>query len=191
MRHGNLKQARLRHGLWLALCACSGWLAAAQSATFSGPILLQVDATDTDRRLLHVVETIPATAGKMSLYYPQWLPGNHAPRGPIEQLTGLVFRGGDRVLNWNRDPLNVYRFEVDVPAGITQITAEFQVATPQAADQGRIVITTDLLGLQWNQVLLYPQGFAAGDIPVLCELPPRQPEAIRIRWLSSRFLSKC
>ena len=44
-------------------------------------------------------ETIPvAAAGPMTLLMPQWLPGNHAPRGQIEKLTGgedLEGRGVD------------------------------------------------------------------------------------------------
>ena len=96
-------------------------------------------------------------------------PGNHAPRGPIEQLAGLRFRAGDREVTWKRDPLNVYAFQLQVPAGVSQLVAEFQVATPQATDAvrvSRVVMTPNLLGLQWNQVLLYPAGYAARDIQV-------------------------
>jgi hypothetical protein len=50
-----------------------------------------------------------------------------------------------------------------------ELVAEFQVATPQTTDSSRVsrvVMTPNLLGLQWNQVLLYPAGYAARDIQV-------------------------
>lgn len=134
---------------------------------YPGVIDLQVDATDVQRRIYRVTETIPVRPGRLVLYYPQWLPGNHAPRGQIDQLAGLRFRAGDHEIVWKRDPLNVYAFQLQVPAGVTQLVAEFQIATPQATDSARIarvVITANLMGLQWNQVLLYPAGYAASDI---------------------------
>lgn len=150
-----------------ALLACS--FAAHAAGAFPGVIELQVDATDVQRRIYRVTETIPVRPGRLVLYYPQWLPGNHAPRGPIEQVAGLRFRAGDRELGWKRDPLNVYAFEVQVPAGVTRLVAEFQIASPQVTETSRVArisITANLLGLQWNQVVLYPAGYAARDIPV-------------------------
>jgi predicted metalloprotease with PDZ domain len=131
-----------------------------------GEIRVHVDARDVTRRILRVRETLPVRAGRLTLLYPQWLPGNHAPRGPIEQLTGLVINGGGARIAWRRDPLNVYAFHLDVPAGVTQLDIEFQVATPQASDQGRVIATANLLGLQWNQVVLYPAGYHAWRIVV-------------------------
>jgi predicted metalloprotease with PDZ domain len=161
--------------VWSILAILAGLPSPTQAAEFSGVVSLHVDLSDIERRIFRVTETLPASAGKLVLLYPQWLPGNHAPRGPIEQLAGLTFRAADRSLTWRRDPLNMYRFEVEVPAGATAVTAEFQVATPQGSDQGRVVVTTGVLGLQWNQVLLYPEGYAARDIPVRASL--RLPES--------------
>ena len=57
-----------------------------------GTIKLDVDATDTVQRIFRVKETIPvAASGKLTLAMPAWLPGNHAPRGQIEKLTGLTW----------------------------------------------------------------------------------------------------
>lgn len=145
-----------------------------QAARLRSAITLQVDATDVQRRILNVQATIPVQPGRVVLLYPQWLPGNHAPRGPIEQLAGLRIRAAGNVLAWRRDPLDVYRFEVDVPRGARELAVEFQVATPQSSDQGRVVMTAGVLGVQWNQVVLYPAGFAAADIPVRASL--RLPE---------------
>jgi predicted metalloprotease with PDZ domain len=146
-------------------------MAAPQGArVFPGVISLSVDLTDVQRRIFRVVEIVPAGPGKLELYYPQWLPGNHAPRGPIEQLAGLRFRVNGQEIPWQRDPLNVYKFALNLPSGTQQVQAEFQVATPQVAEQGRVVVTPNLLGLQWNQVVLYPVGYRARDIRVQAAL---------------------
>ncbi len=133
---------------------------------YPGVIELRVDARDVERRLYRVEESLPVAPGRITLLYPQWLPGNHAPRGLVEQLGGLTITGNGRPLTWRRDPLDVYAFHVTVPAGVQRIDVAFDVATPQAADQGRIVMTSRLLGLQWNQVVLYPDGYYARRIPV-------------------------
>ena len=99
------------------LLLCLALPALAQSSRpFPGVIALNVDVSDVQRRIFRVVETIPAGPGRFELYYPQWVPGNHAPRGPIEQLAGLRMRVDGRELNWQRDPLNVYHFTVVLPA---------------------------------------------------------------------------
>jgi predicted metalloprotease with PDZ domain len=156
---------------FLALLVTFGQATAAEAPAprdraHAGAIELRVDLSDVDRRIFRVQQTVPASPGVLTLLYPQWLPGNHAPRGPIEQLAGLRVRAGGRALDWQRDPLNVYAFRVRVPAGAREVQLEFEVATPQASDQGRVVVTSKLLGLQWNQVLLYPDGFYARRIPV-------------------------
>lgn len=159
---------RLLAGL---LLACLALPALAQSSRpFPGVIALHVDASDVQRRIFRVVETIPAGPGRFELYYPQWLPGNHAPRGPIEQLAGLRFRVDGRELNWQRDPLNVYHFTVILPAGTRQLQVEFQVTSPQNSEQGRVLVGSDVLDLQWNQVLLYPAGYRARDVTVQATL---------------------
>jgi len=151
--------------------------------SFPGIIALSVDLTDVQRRIFRVTETIPAGPGRLELYYPQWLPGNHAPRGPIEQLAGLRFRANGQEIAWRRDPLNVYKFTLTLPSGTRQVQAEFQILTPQVAEQGRVVVTPNLLGLQWNQVVLYPAGYRARDIRVQAtlQLPPGWKHASALR----------
>ncbi|RYG86200.1 peptidase M61, partial [bacterium] len=136
-----------------------------------GAIALRVDLSDVGHRVFRVEQTIPVRPGTVTLHYPQWTPGNHAPRGPIEQLGGLTFRAGGRTLAWQRDPYDVYTFRVTVPAGVDALDVAFQVATPQTSDggQGRVVVTSNLLGLQWNQVVLYPDGLYTRRIPVVAQ----------------------
>src|SRR3546814_7899239 len=57
---------------------------------YPGTMALKVDATDVARGIFHVHQTIPVEkAGTLTLLYPEWLPGQHAPRGAISGLTGF------------------------------------------------------------------------------------------------------
>jgi predicted metalloprotease with PDZ domain len=145
----------------------SGKAPAARTA-FPGVIRLEVDVSDTERRVYRVRETIPVPRpGRMTLLYPQWLPGNHSPTGQLEKLAGLVIRGGGQTLQWRRDPTNLYAFHVEVPRGVSALDIEFQFLSPIVTDQGgRIVVSPDLLSLQWQAVVLYPAGYPASAITV-------------------------
>jgi len=138
------------------------------TAAYPGVIRLAVDVRDVNRRIFRVRETIPvARPGPMTLLYPQWLPGNHAPTGQLEKLAGLTIRAGGRTLPWRRDPINLYAFQVDAPAGAREIEVQFEFLSPTTPDQGgRIVVSPELLDLQWQAVVLYPAGYAAGRIAV-------------------------
>src|SRR5262245_56683670 len=94
---------------------------APRDVPYPGSIQLNVDATDTDRYIFKVHERIPVRGGEsIVLLYPQWLPGNHSPTGRIESLAGLtVHAGGGSLLQWRRDPVDVYAFHVDVPPATT------------------------------------------------------------------------
>ena len=141
---------------------------APQDIPFPGLIKLHVDATDLAHRVFRVRETVPVTApGPLVLMYPKWLPGNHSPTGPIDKLAGLVIRAsaGERV-EWRRDPLDMYAFHVDVPEGATALELQFEYVTPTDSSQWRVVMTPDLLGLQWEKALLYPAGYYVRQIPV-------------------------
>jgi predicted metalloprotease with PDZ domain len=139
-----------------------------------GTVQLAVDATDLEHRLFRVHESLPVRPGPLTLLYPKWLPGNHAPTGPIEALAGLIISAGGHTLAWQRDPLDVYVFHVEVPRGVERLDLSFQFISAAIAVQGHRVMTPDLLGLQWEKTLLYPAGYYVRRIPVAAEvtLPP-------------------
>ena len=140
---------------------------AVRDIPYPGTMRLEVDATDTRQGIWTVRQTIPVVQpGRMTLLYPQWLPGNHAPRGELDKLAGLTFRAGGRVLPWTRDPADVFAFHVDVPAGAPEVEASFQFLTATASDQGRVQVTREMLNLQWEDVSLYPAGYYTRRIPV-------------------------
>ncbi|MDF2494028.1 peptidase M61 [Sphingomonas sp.] len=134
---------------------------------YPGTIALKVDATDIGRRIFRVTQTIPvAKAGPTVLLYPAWLPGKHGPRGEIEKLAGLVFKADGKVIPWTRDTVDVYAFDLDVPQGTKTIEASFQFISATKPDQGRVVMTPEMLSLQPNSVSLYPAGYFTRQIPI-------------------------
>jgi predicted metalloprotease with PDZ domain len=149
-------------------------IAAPRDVPYPGTLTLSVDLTDLDRRLFLVRESMPVKPGPLTLLYPQWLPGTHGPNGPVNLLTGLIVTAHGRRLPWLRDPVNMYAFHIDVPSAADQVEVEFQFASPQITEQGRIVATPEILGLQWNTVVLYPAGYYASRIAVKADvkLPP-------------------
>ena len=124
-----------------------------------GVVRLEVDATDLNRRIYRVRETIPVEgAGPLTLLFPAWLPGEHGPSGPITQLAGLIITANGQRLEWTRDAVESYAFHIQVPEGVTEITADFQHLSPTAEAQGRVTMTAEMLNAQWEKMLLYPAG---------------------------------
>ncbi len=150
-------------------------VAAPRDVPYIGTIRLSVDATDTDRHIFSIRETTPVRGGEtLTLLYPQWIPGHHSPVGRVDKLAGLTIRGNGARLEWKRDPVDVFALYVAVPAGVSSLDIEFQFLSPIDADQGRIVMTPEMLNLQWNAVVLYPAGYFARQVPVDASL--RLPE---------------
>jgi predicted metalloprotease with PDZ domain len=140
---------------------------AAQDIPYPGTITLAIDATDTRQGIFRVKETIPvAQAGPLVLLFPKWLPGNHWGSGQIEKLAGLRISAGGKPVPWTRDPVDVFAFHVDVPAGATALDIDLQFLSATATNQGRIAMTPNLLSLQWNSMSLYPAGYFTRQIPV-------------------------
>jgi predicted metalloprotease with PDZ domain len=146
-----------------------------EDTPYAGVIVLDVDANDLDRRIFRVRETVPvARAGNLTLLYPKWLPGYHSPDAPIELFAGLIIRADDQELTWRRDAVEMHAFHIDVPEGVTSLNLEFEFLSPTSPTQGRVVVTPEMLNLQWNTVLLYPAGYFSRGITVApsITLPP-------------------
>jgi predicted metalloprotease with PDZ domain len=137
---------------------------------YPGTIVLNVDATDLSQQIFRMHMTIPVQPGPLTLLYPQWLPANHGPNGPITQLAGLKFTANGKPVAWTRDPLHVYAFHLTVPEGATTLEAEYQYLSPLDTGQGRITMTDEILGVQWISTTLYPAGYVARGINVQANL---------------------
>ena len=134
---------------------------------YPGTIAVHVDATDLDHHIFAVHETVPVVGpGPLTLLYPQWLPGKHSPHGPVDKLAGLIVHAGGQRLEWTRDPVDVYAFHLDVPAGAATVDLDFEFVSPTAPNQGRVQMTPDMLNLEFDQTTLYPAGYFTRDIPV-------------------------
>lgn len=151
---------------------------ASRDVPYPGTILLDVDATDVTRGIFRVKQVIPvAQAGPMTLLFPKWLQGTHAPRGEIDKLAGLIVTANGKPLPWRRDPFDVYAFHIDVPQGAKSVSLAFQFLSATDRSQGRVVATPAMLNLQWNSVSLYPAGYYARQIPI--QATARYPEGWR------------
>jgi predicted metalloprotease with PDZ domain len=133
---------------------------------FAGEIRLEVDATDLERRIVHVHETLTGLSATTVLLYPKWLPGTHAPEGPIDRFAGLQVMVDGRPIPWSRDTVNVYAFRLQVPHGAGTVELRFDYLSPTSDKVGPVEITRDLLMLEWNEVVLYPAGYYARQVPV-------------------------
>jgi hypothetical protein len=100
----------------------------------------------------------------MRFVYPKWIPGEHAPSGPIAQMMGLRVTANAQTLTWRRDPVDMFAFDVDVPKGATSIEVDFDYISPPigyASGYGETPNHTQhLLDLPWNHVVVYPAGRA-------------------------------
>jgi len=164
-----LKNARLTLAVSMALFA--GAVSAQQSradnvpppqdVSYPGTIVLHVDANDTAQGIFRVHETIPVKAGALTLLYPQWIPGDHSPSGPIAMLAGLKVAAGGKPLMWKRDKYNVFAFHLDVPDGESSIDVEFQYLSER---RDGFEITDRMMDMEWSKVSLYPAGYFSRGI---------------------------
>ena len=132
-------------------------------------LLLTVDArTLPSTGVLHAHLTIPVSGPSLTLCYPQWIPGTHAPSGPIQNLAGLVCHDEHgTAATWNRDAHDAYRFIIDIPTGATRlvIDLDYLANQPSTNSVGVDVITTpDYSLISWNCCLLVPESAAISHL---------------------------
>ena len=141
----------------------------AQTAGNSQPITLAADLTDAPRRILHATETIAVQPGPMTLVYPKWIPGEHAPDGPIENQAGFIITtaAGERV-KWERDPVDMFTYHLTVPTGTTSLHIKMDFLATAAASGFSAGASTSasLAMLSWNELVVYPGGMQSADVMV-------------------------
>ena len=136
------------------------------------PIALHVDLTDAPRHLLHVHLEIPVSAGPLTLEYPQWIPGDHRPTGPIDNLAGIVVRANGQTLPWRRDDVDMYGIHIEVPSGVSRLDVSLDfLATPGDTGSDEDEATSaNMTVLEWNSVVLYPAHIPVAQIPIAASL---------------------
>ena len=136
-------------------------------------ITVALDATEAPRKIFHAKLNIPvaqaAANSVLTVYYPKWIPGEHGPTGPVQNLTGLKFSANGHDLQWRRDLLDSWTFHVDVPAGVSSVNASLDFLSPSGVEgqgiyTGGASATQAMTVISWNTVVLYPQGFASDEI---------------------------
>ena len=134
--------------------------ARAEDASATPPITVQVDASETARRILHTHLTMPVQPGALTLYFPKWIPGEHAPTGPINSLVDLHLSAGGKPVSWQRDPVELYSIHCEVPAGAASLDVVFDDVIPVEAGgySSGTSSSAQLTIINWNQVVLYPAG---------------------------------
>jgi predicted metalloprotease with PDZ domain len=123
------------------------------------PIRITADLTDAPRKLFHAEIEVPVTPGPITLITPQWIPGNHRPTGPANEITGVAFSANGQTLPWRRDDVNLYEFHLTVPAGVHTVHAHLDCIVTARVSQKLAV-------LEWEKLLLYPAGMPVREIPI-------------------------
>ncbi|HYC96884.1 peptidase M61 [Brevundimonas sp.] len=137
---------------------------APQDRDYPGVIAIQADLTDLDHQVIRVRQTVPVSAGHLVLQYPKFIPGNHADTGPIQLVSGVTVTGNGRRIEWVRDTVDPHAFHLDIPAGVSSIEVAFEWLTQPSNTVWRVVMTPEMVNLQWEKALLYPAGYAHSRI---------------------------
>jgi hypothetical protein len=76
-----------------------------QGAGASAPssLSLSVDLSTVSERLVRAELKLDADAGPLTLVYPQWIPGEHGPTNPINDLVELEITDGGAPLRTFRN----------------------------------------------------------------------------------------
>ena len=128
------------------------------------PIHITADLTEAPRKLYHAEVEVPvaaaaAKAGQIALTTPKWIPGNHRPTGPVDDITGVVFTANGKTLTWRRDDVDLYQFHVMLPAGTTSVHAHLDcIVHARASDK--------LAVLEWEKLMLYPANIPVAKIAI-------------------------
>jgi predicted metalloprotease with PDZ domain len=159
---------------WIALTVVSliFSLVPAQSQDAQKSVRVSVDLREATKHIFHAKLTFPVTAGSLTLVYPKWIPGEHAPIGPIVNLTGLFFRVGGKEIEWRRDDVDMFAFHCQVPAGTSELEVSLDYVSPAGPSSGREnpSATAQLALLNWYNVLLYLQGAKSDDLTYTASL---------------------
>src|SRR3984957_12258056 len=147
--------------------AVGGSIAGAQTApTTLSPITLSVDLTDAPRKILHATEVMPVTPGPLTVVYPKWIPGEHGPTGPIENMAGFFITANGQPVKWERDKVDMFAYHLTVPQGVTQLQMkiDFLASAAQAGYSAGGSTSENLALLSWNTLLVYPEGSNSVDV---------------------------
>lgn len=136
------------------------------------PVKIAVDLRDAAKHIFHAKLDFPVKPGPLTLVYPKWIQGEHAPTGPIVDLTGLKMRAVGKEVAWRRDDVDMYAFHLEVPSGADTLQVELDYLSPADANGTREspAATAQIAVLDWHLVMLYPQGAKTDDLTYVASL---------------------
>jgi predicted metalloprotease with PDZ domain len=139
-------------------------LAAASLLPFSAvaqktPIMITADLSEAPRHLYHAEIDLPVKPGPVTFITPQWIPGNHAPTGPVSQIVGVEFTANGEKLAWRRDDVNLYEFHLEIPKGVSSVHAHLDSIVESR-------VSKELACLEWERLMLYPAHIPVKDIAI-------------------------
>jgi predicted metalloprotease with PDZ domain len=125
-------------------------------ATQSNPMTIVFDARKAPLGIAYSHMTIPVEPGAFTIDYPQWIPGEHGPTGPLNNMSELRVSANGRPLRWERDQVDLYAFHVNVPPGVSTINVDLTVLLN--SDFSGTMATRNILVGNWNRYLLYQRN---------------------------------
>jgi predicted metalloprotease with PDZ domain len=132
--------------------AMTGGVTCALAQNASTPTMtLVVDETRAAQRIASVHEEIRVRPGHLALAYPLWIPGEHGPTGPLENVAAIRIHSGNTELRWTRDPEEIATIHVEIAANTERITVDFDTLLENT-------ISNHQLLLAWNTTVLYPRS---------------------------------
>jgi len=134
-------------------------LAIALPAAAQTPIRITADLSDVARKIYSAEIDIPVKAGPLAVTMPKWIPGNHAPNGPIADLISLVITANGKTISFRRDDIDMFEFHLDVPAGVTSLHVHLASAVSGRA-------TDQMACLEWERLMMYPAHIPVAKIPI-------------------------
>ena len=152
--------------LWTKCASAAITLITAAAVAQTAPITLSVDLTDAPRKILHATEVMPVSPGPLTVVYPEWIPGEHGPTGPIDNMTGFFITANGQPIIWERDKVDMFAYHLTVPQGVTRLEMKIDfLATASPAGFSAGASTSENLALlSWNTLLVYPDGSNASDV---------------------------
>jgi len=130
----------------------------ALQVTAQQPIRVTADLTQVGRKIYSSESDIPVKAGHLALTMPKWIPGDHAPNGPIADLLDLVFTANGKTLPWRRDDVDMFEFHLDIPAGVSTLHAHIEMGAGRSSDKIAV--------LEWERAMIYPAHIPVAKIPI-------------------------
>lgn len=128
-------------------------------ATAGNPMTVVLDERPAPRGLAYTHMTIPVRPGPFTLDYPEWIPGEHGPTGPLHDVSELRITANGQSISWERDQVDMYAFHIIVPPNVYRVNVDFTVLlnAPNNFTDGQFATRNIMVG-NWNRYILYQRN---------------------------------